>query len=233
MAEALIIGVVVVGGVLVVALLQEDETVTPANGSVSSKKRVVGLNREFGYTPSISQPPTNTNRWDRMIPRLKRAGGEYDPASIADIYTSAYAQKSTEAAAEALQEPDHSVVISKGTGRLPLFTPLSAEGQGAMGNYPLSWFESDSNQDPIETRQDIFTDKVPSTFPGPARAMYPLASAPDRLRSPWGLDGRFARDVQQARRPTVPTRPKSNRKNPHILPVAQHPWSRRISDNSY
>jgi len=99
---------------------------------------------------------------------------------------------------------------------------------GALANYPTSHFDTDMAGPPIHTRDDLFekTDPFPSGFPGPNNGLYPFATAPDRLRSIWGVEGLAARDMKQARQSSYNTRPALS-----ALPKRQNiqtskPWAR-------
>lgn len=232
MATALVLGLGVVGGVALLSKYQEDLVmIGPDAPTVDLKAKTVARQREWGYVPSAIQPPTNPNNNNRTIMHLKGDAGDYDPAAVADVYAAAQGQRTKELAAEAFSQTDHGIVVPNATVRNPLFIPLSSQGKGNMANYPLSYFEARSNQDPIDSRQDIFTDPWPKGFPGPARDIVPRARAPDRLRNPWGPDGLISRSIQQSRRPAVPTRPTRDNQNPRSSyhPVTPHPWARKVA----
>jgi len=231
MASVALLGLAVTGGVILMAKASETyvEFDSDADPAVDVKKKHLNNQREWGYIPSVNQPPTNAQNWNRTVVRFRKEHGPLDPESVGDVYAAAYGQKCKELAAQAFNQTDHSIVVPHGKTRLPLFIPLSSQGTGDMQSYPLSYFEANSNQDPIETRQDIFRDPLPSTFPGPARDIYPPAVAPDRLRNPWLPDGRFARELQQSRRPAIATRPKKDTSKPAFYPRAPHPWARKLA----
>lgn len=235
MAELLVFGLVVAGGVMLIGKMQENSISFGNDGAsdVDIKKKTLDHQREWGYLPTMNQVPTSTKTWNRVIPRLKAGDTPAHPESVADVYASAFGQKVKELAADAFNQTDHSIVVPHGQTRQPLFIPLSAQGKGDMANYPFSYFEKTDNQDPIETKQDIFTDPLPSTFPGPARGIYPPAVAPDELRNPWAMDGRYGRTMNQYRRPAIATRPMKVSKRSSFYPTVTHPWARRVSDQAY
>lgn len=230
MATALLVAAIMAGGIAVAYQMQEDQIqISPENDEIPApKQRTLALQREWGYAPGQFAMASNTHNFNRLIPRIKGSGADIDPASIADAYTGAFAQRVQESTAQAMRKKDYGIVVSSSRAKPPLYTPASSANQGAMASYPLSYFEVNGLKDPIETRQDIFDDPYPSTFTGPHNDKYPLASAPDRLRNPWQADGAYFAEYQESRKPSIYTRPAHNDPNPTMFPHKPHPWARRV-----
>jgi len=215
---ALILAGLAVGGVLALAASEDSSTVNiddALGGSITGTndsqpgQRFVKRQREWAYLPGSYRFRTNILSKNTPIPRIVGGGDKAKPTEIADVFAVATGVAMEYTRDLALSAKDRIITVPYSRNKPVLIGASNRAIMGDLADYPFAHFDRNdaTGKTPVLARQDLFRDRLDSTFRGPSNNKFPLMTTPDDIRNPWAPDGILSRSVRQTRMPSVPTRP--------------------------